>query len=372
MKYRVLHILYSLNMGGAENFIMNIYRNIDRKRIQFDFLVHKKDYFDQEVKNMGGKIYYLDGYVTELGISKYKKKLQSFFNEGDGSKYKIVHVHVNQTSGLIIPIIKRTTSAICFSHCHDLKNYNNIFVSLYKKYLQFNLNRYVDYRLACSFAAGKWLYGKKSFSVINNAINISKFKFSGDERKRIREQLHILEEEVVLGHVGRFERVKNQKFLVELFQKMFKKSNYRLVLIGDGSMKEFIQQYIDENELTKRILLLPATSDIAKYYSAMDIFVLPSIDEALGIVGIEAQANGLPVLASTGVVREMKVSQNVRFAELNFETWKMQIDDFVNQIVSKNIDRKQACISEDYDINKSTVELVKLYDEGVKKFDNSH
>lgn len=372
MKYRILHIINSLNMGGAENFIMNIYRKINRAEIQFDFLVHKKDYFDQEVEALGGKIYYLDGYVNECGIIKYKTQIKDFFESEEGKKYKVVHVHVNQTSGLIIPIIKKTSGAICFSHSHDLQNYNNVLVSAYKKYLQILLNKYTDYRLACSYPAGNWLYNAYPFWVINNGIDMAHFSFSLEQRGRVRKELGIPENVVLIGHVGRFEAIKNQKFLVDLYQKQLSPDKYRLLLIGEGSLKEEVKSRIEAAGLTQYIYVLPATSELVRYYDAMDIFVLPSIKEALGIVGVEAQANGLPVLASTGVASEMKVSKNVEFADLDYSLWNEQIERFRKMIFEGRIERKDVEINQEYDIKRSAEKLVELYDEGVTRYENMH
>lgn len=372
MKYRVLHILHSLNMGGAENFIMNIYRNINRNEIQFDFLVHKRGYFENEVMELGGKVHYLEGYVTDVGIKRYKKLLVNFFQSEVGMEYKIVHVHVNQTSGLIIPIIKKTSGAICFSHCHDLQNYNNFLVSIYKKYLQFRLNKYTDYRLACSQPAGEWLYGDHEFSVINNGIELGRFKFSEAVRANTRKKLGISDEDILLGHVGRFEKVKNQEFLVEFFKKELFAQNYKLLLIGEGSLKGQIEEKVDSLGLSNEIYFRPVTSELVKYYDAMDIFVLPSIKEALGIVAIEAQANGLPVIASNGVAREMKVSEDVEFVALNSVQWRQQVERFGKILSNNNIKRTQVEINTEYDIKKSVRKLTALYDDGVDKYENTH
>lgn len=373
MKYRVLHILYSLNIGGAENFIMNVYRSIDREMIQFDFLVHKKDFFDDEVVALGGKVHYIDGYVKDLGIHNYRKVIHDFFKNGEGKKYKIVHVHVNQTSGLIIPIIKRTSNAICYAHSHDLQNYNNCVIAMYKRLLQIFLNRYADYRLACSREAGEWLFKDKPFYIIDNGIDFTKFKFSLSTRNAIRNELGISESTIVLGHVGRFEEVKNQGFLVELFEKMPEKDDLVLLLIGEGSLKESIRKEVNEKKMSDFVRILPAVSDVEKYYNAMDIFLFPSYKEALGIVGIEAQVNGLPVIASQGVCKKMKICKNVKFIELDCNKWMEFIDIIKKNAVLETLEnRKEICVGNDFDIRVSRNKLIELYDEGVLCYENSH
>lgn len=373
MEYRVLHIIYSLNMGGAENFIMNIYRNIDRKRMQFDFLVHRHDFYDQEVEEMGGRIFYLDGYVNELGVKKYRELLLDFFKVGNGKEYKIIHLHVNQTSGLIIPIIKQTTGAVCLAHSHDLQNYNSFPVRIYKRYLQFLLNYYTDYRLACSYAAGSWLFGNKDFSIINNGIDFRRFQFSKEIRNEIRTKLKIDNQTIVLGHVGRFTTIKNQKFLIELMEcSKNTEKNIKLLLIGDGDLKQDIIELVKNKGLREYVYFISATADVNLYYNVMDIFLLPSHKEALGMVGIEAQVNGLPVIASTGVAREMKIGNNVCFIDLDHKIWNKEMNTVIGKISAGTIIRENVEVNEMFDINNSSKKLVDLYEKGVNRYENTH
>lgn len=354
---RILHILYKLDMGGTEKFLMNIFKNINSKEVVFDFLVHGKGAFDSEVQKLGGKIFYLDGYVNQIGIIKYKKILKCFLLT-TGQKYQIIHSHVDQTSGLILSVVKRNTNAVCISHSHSVSNYNNFAVKIYKKWLQYQLNQYSDYRLACSKDAGKWLFGKNKFYVIRNGIELEKFYFKKEERVNFRNFLGIDENTFVIGHVGRFESVKNHQFLVTMFAQYYRKDKQsKLLLIGDGSLKEHIKEQIHELGLDHAVIIIDATKEVNKYYNVMDFFVLPSYVEGFGIVAAEAQTNGLPVIVSEGVSREVNITGNVRFLSIEKpEIWVQQIINLKEQTVSKDIK-----IDKSYHIKSSVNKLLRLY-----------
>lgn len=361
---RVLHILNKLDMGGTENFIMNVYRNVDRTKIQFDFLVHGVGTFDEEVKSLGGKIFCLSGYVNSIGIRKYKKELTEFIKSHD---YKIIHSHVDQTSGLILEVVKENSNAICLAHSHSISNYNNFVIKIYKKILQKKLNKYADIRFACSKEAGKWLYGKNPFIVINNAIDTKKYIYNDNIRNKIRKELEIKNDEFVIGHIGRFESVKNHKFLIDLFKEYNQiNTNSKLLLLGNGSLFNQIKEYAEIQGLKNNVIFLGEKKDAYKYYNAMDIFIFPSYKEGLGIVSIEAQANGLTVVSSTGVSKETAVTNNTCFMDLkDIKEWINKIQDI--SIQNKNRDVK---IQDDYNIECTVQKITKIYEEGVKKYES--
>lgn len=355
---RILHILHRLDMGGAENFLMNIFRNVDRENWIFDFLVHGEGAFDEEVRTMGGKVFYLDGYINKVGVIKYRKMLREFF-VSVGKQYKIIHSHVDQTSGFILPIIKKTIDAVCIVHSHNLCNYNNAVVKLYKKWLQYRLNQYADYRLACSKDAGKWLYGSRSFIIIANGIDVDKYRFKAEERISIRTTLGIKPDDFVIGHVGRFESVKNHIFLIKIFDEYRKKTKkVKLLLIGNGSLKNEVRKQVHEHEMDTSVMILDARKDINRYYNAMDLFILPSYFEGFGMAVIEAQANGLFVIASDGVSREARISERIEFLLLDEkERWIRKIAEVREKKYSREVK-----ISKEYDIKNSINKLINLYD----------
>ena len=207
---RILQVFYSMNMGGAENFIMNIYRNIDRTKIHFDFAVHSalKGFFDDEIKALGGKIFYFPRF-TGFNYFSYQKAWRVFLKN---NRYGAVHAHMQSTASIYLKIAQKYhMKTICHSHN---SSYGTGVKSIGKRILQKNVWKYADVKLACSVAAGKWLYGEKhDFTVVKNGIESRKFLFNADVRKKKREELG-LGEKMAIGHAGRFTKQKNHEFLL--------------------------------------------------------------------------------------------------------------------------------------------------------------
>ena len=316
---RILHIIGGLNLGGAENFLMNIYRNIDRTKIQFDFLVNRGGAFEDEIKELGGKIFYIPA-LQKVGPIIYKKKLHEFFREH--KEYVIVHSHLNQVSGIILEVAKKEKIPVRIAHSHSSSNSaNNFFERLYKNYLNTKINKNATNFLACSDEAAKWLYKEKAKEaiIIKNAIDIERFKFNEEKRKLIRKELNINENDIAIGHVGRFSSVKNHKFLIELFNEFQKdKRNAKLLLVGDGSLRNEIENQIATLNIKDKVVLVGNKKNVEDYYNAMDLFVFPSLYEGLGMVLIEAQINGLNCLTSKDAVpNEVNITGHVKFVLLN-------------------------------------------------------
>lgn len=204
---RVLQIVSKMDMGGLETLIMNIYRNIDKTKIQFDFLVHHEEegVFEKEIKKLGGKIYRVP-FVTKVGHFKYIKALDNFFYNNN---YEIIHSHFNTISGLILRSAKRNGISVRISHSHIANpNYKNL-EKIYKNYSKFFINRVTTDRFSCGLDAGKWLYGEnKKFKIINNGIVLESFQFSKERRKKKRAELGLKNNELIIGHVGRFNKQK--------------------------------------------------------------------------------------------------------------------------------------------------------------------
>lgn len=313
---RVLHVVGGMQQGGTENFIMNIYRNIDRDKIQFDFLVNRVGVFDEEIKKMGGNIYYIPA-LQKVGQIKYVKILDSFFEKHD---YQIVHSHINQVSGLILERANKANIPVRIAHSHNNHYGRNIFVRIYKTYLRSKIKNNANYKFACSKDAGEFLFGKHSkFQVINNSINTEKFIFNEKIRKKVRDNFKILDDEFVIGTVGRLSYQKNPLFTLEIFKEFLKlNNNSKLIMIGKGELKYKVLKNIDDNKLTEKVILLEDRNDVNELMQAMDYFLLPSRFEGLGIVLIEAQAAGLKCITSKDVVaKEAKVSDLLTYYSLN-------------------------------------------------------
>lgn len=303
---RVLHIIQRMESAGSQTFLMNLYRNIDRSRVQFDFLVHykEKQFFDNEIENLGGKIYRLS-VREDYNLFKYYRDLNRFFDEH--KEYKIVHGHMHSLGAIYLYCAKKNGIPIRIAHSHNNGISNN-----FKKPLKIVMtNCYkinANYLFACSETAGKFVFGNDEFKVINNAIDADKFIFNNKTREKIRAELG-LEGKIVIGHVGRFELQKNHHFLVEIFREIKRKRNDAiLLLIGEGTLKEKIKQKVIDLGLQDSVMFMGTRHDINRIYQAMDVFILPSLFEGLGIVAVEAQAAGIPTICTDTLPKETNLT----------------------------------------------------------------
>lgn len=311
---RVLHVLGTLDMGGIENFLMNIYRNIDRNKIQFDFVINdreKEDIFEKEIISLGGKIYKIPP-IVKVGHFKYFKALRDIFQKNN---YSIVHSHYNAISGFILHEAKKVgiKNRIAHSHIALDKNCNyKGLVGLYKKYSKSLINKNSTLRFACSKKAGEWLYDKEKFQVINNGIITKNYIFNPKIRELKRKELNIKENEIIIGHIGRFNLQKNHKFIIEIFHKLIKLDlNYKLILVGDGELKKEIEEKVKKMNIEDRVLFLGIRRDVNELLQAFDLFLFPSLYEGLPVTLIETQTSGLQSFISDIISKEVDLGCNL-------------------------------------------------------------
>ena len=312
---RILHIVQKMEAGGTQAFLMNLYRNIDSNKIQFDFLVEyeEKEFYDDEIISLGGKIYYTNFRKT-LNVFKFKKTLSNILKEHP--EYRIVHIHATAIGKICTDTAKKCGVKTIIAHTH-----NNSAVKDWKYYPKILLRKLytsgpTDF-FACSEDAGKYTFKNKKFTVIYNAIDINKFLFKQKVRKEFRKELNI-EDKFVIGNIGRLHKQKNQSFLIDVFNEIQKKKNSAILLIiGKGPLKNELEEKVKNLGISSKVFFLENRKDIERIYQGMDVFVLPSLFEGLGIVAIEAQASGLPVIASTGVAEEANITDNIRNIDLN-------------------------------------------------------
>nr|WP_321262497.1 glycosyltransferase family 1 protein [uncultured Sphaerochaeta sp.] len=326
---RVLQILGGLFHGGAEAMIMSLYHHMDTSKVQFDFLVHtdQEGVYDKEIIDCGGKIHHAPEYhgYNHFG---YKAWWQFFLKEHP--EYHILHFHIRGTAAIAIPIAKRM-GRITIAHSHSTDNGKSIKAAL-KNVFQHSLKNQADYLFACSEPAAIWLFGKKvlradNFFLWKNAIETNKFSFNEDIRQKMRTSFEY-DDVFVIGHVGRFITAKNHMFLLDVFSEIYKQnSKARLLLIGDGELRFPIEQKIQSIHLDDVVTLAGARSDVQDCLQAMDVFLFPSLFEGLGIVAIEAQANGLPCIVSDSIPQEVKMSELLTFVSLKKPTeyWAQQV-----------------------------------------------
>ena len=363
---RILQVFAQMNRGGAETMIMNLYRHIDRSKIQFDFIVHTKEKcaFDDEITQLGGRIFRVPKY-NGLNHFAYKRAWKKILV--CNPNYKIIHGHVRSTAAIYLNLAKKT-KAITICHSHATSSRGKIVERLVKKLMQFPLRFISDYFFACSNEAAIWLFGKNilnnnNYYLFKNAINLDLFNYNDKARKATRERLG-LNEELLIGHVGSFTKEKNHEFLIDVYFEISKRlSSARLLLIGDGTLIDTIKTKINELKINDKVKIIQNCDRVYDYYMAMDLFVFPSLHEGLGIALIEAQAAGLQCYASQNRVPiEAKVTENVEFLpiELTAEKWA----DYIITNLNREITRKSSLLEfkdKGYDIKDTSNWLEKFY-----------
>lgn len=302
---RILHVLQRMEAGGTQALLMNLYRNIDRNKVQFDFLVEypNKQFYDDEIISLGGKIYYTN-VRNDYNLLKFQKQLKKILNE---NQYKIIHVHAFTIGFITLRMAKKCGVPVRIAHSHNNETVRDKKYIL-KKILQKIYPIYATDLFACSEEAGEYLFGNKEFKVLNNAIDTSKFQYNEETRIKTREELGI-NNNFVVGHVGRLHEQKNHQKLISIFFNIKKKEdNAKLLLVGSGPLEDKIKQQVKEMNLEKDVIFLGNRNDMYKIYQAMDVFIFPSLFEGLGIVAIEAQAAGTPVICSDRLPKIVEIT----------------------------------------------------------------
>lgn len=307
---RILHFASNISINsGVMMVIMNYYRNIDRNKIQFDLLYfidnEPANTYLNEIEQLGGRVYYIS---HPTNIPKYVKSLNVFFNEHKG-EYLAIHIHEVYLTFLLAPIAHAHGLKV-ITHCHSTQFSDKSLRAIRNRIACLGINKISDIRLACSNAAGTVLYSRNAnFTVINNAIDIEKFAFNAEKRMKLRAQLGV-NDKVVIGHVGRFNKQKNHKFLIEIFYETQKiLPSTVLLLIGRGPLESQVRAQVARLNLQDKVIFMGQRRDVSDLYNAMDIFLLPSLFEGLPVVAVEAQANGLQCLLSDRITDEVAIDR---------------------------------------------------------------
>ena len=351
--------------GGVESVIMNYYRHLDHSKVQFDFICDEDSTripYD-EIKKLGGRVFLIPKYQN---LPKYLKALGKLLKE---NQYRIVHSNINTLSVFPLYAAKKAGVPVRISHSHSTSNPKEWKRNLIKNILRPFSKRYATDFFTCSEVAGRYLFGNKAFNqgevkIIHNAIDVDKFKFDEVARKKLRQEFGIKDSTVVIGHVGRFVQQKNHTFLVDVFKEYHEKNpDSKLLLVGSGPLEDEIKKRVEKLGLKDSVLFLGQRDDINKLYSVMDVFCLPSLYEGLPVVGVEAQAAGLPTIFSNGVSSEAIISKNAKIVAVQeVEAYIKKID----EVTQNNKQRMSAAISENMSIKKEAIKLEKLYFRPIK------
>lgn len=346
---RVAQIIGKWVGGGVEAVVMNYYRNIDHQKIQFDFICDDDSTnipYD-EIEKMGGKVILIPPYQK---IFKYHKELKRVLKEG---KYQIVHSHINTLSVFSLFAAKCAKVPVRIAHSHSTTNKKEKNKNFIKQILRpFSKLFATDY-MCCSELAGRWLFGDKEYDkgnvyLLNNAIDLDKFRYDEKIRKEKRKELNIEDSTLVIGHVGRFVEQKNHRFLIDIFNEVHKQhENSILLLAGQGPLMEEIKNKVKLLNLENNVKFLGQRKDINELYQAFDVFCLPSLYEGLPVVGVEAQATGLLCIFSNDMTKETRVLETTEFLSLeqNKKIWANAIllnnKKFKRQDTTKEIEKNR-------------------------------
>jgi len=370
---RVLQVFTVMNRGGAESMIMNYYRKIDKTKVQFDFLVHRKEEgaFDKEIESLGGKLYKLPP-ISPINPKSYYNELRNFFLKH--KEYQIVHSHLNTFSCFPLKIAKEFKIPVRIAHAHialekirikDLFAGKDQLIEAAKKMIKFQLKKrihtHTTHYFSCGIVAGEWLFGKQTdFMTMNNAIDTDSFSFDASISESYTEDFG-LKDKLVIGHVGRFNTQKNHSFLLNVFADVLKKkSNAVLVLIGDGGLRSKLESEASQLGILDKVKFLGVRSDIPSLLQMLDVFVFPSFYEGLPVTLIESQAAGLRIVASDTITQEVRLTEAIEFLSINAssEVWAEKIIE--NSTYTKK-DTKDQIVDGGYDIVSNTEKIQNFY-----------
>ena len=323
---RVLHVFGSLDLGGAESRIMDVYRNIDRSKIQFDFAVHtaKPEYFHEEIFRLGGRIFHLPKFKG-INYFNYQKKWKELLTENP--EIKIIHGHMTTTAFIYLKIAKKNKIIKRIVHARS-SNKDTWIKNITSKLSRFQATHF----LAVSKTAAVSEFGKKisntKAKILYNGIPFKNFYYSFEKRIEFRKDFAFSENQKIIVHIGRFHKAKNHKFLLKVFKSLSENNQaLRLLLIGEGPLLNQIKSFVNKNNLSDIVYFLGIRNDINEILNGSDLFLFPSFYEGLPSVVIESQLCDLPIICSSNITREVKIGDNIEFIptkKKNHQDWIMQ------------------------------------------------
>lgn len=363
---RVLQVIGSMNLGGAESMIMNLYRSIDRTKVQFDFLVHteKEAVFDNEIRALGGRIYRVPK-LTGRNVVEYYHTCCDFFSKHP--EIKVLHGHIGSSAYFYVKAAKKYgVSTIVHSHSANIiKTPKDLAFSVFSYPTRFA----ADELFGCSTEAGIRRFGKKAVERENyrnfpNAIDIDKYKFNEETRKDVRKELGIPDNFYLVGTVGRLIPEKNPLFVFEIFKRLASENdNVKCLWVGYGLEEPNFREKVKAAGLEKKIIMPGRRDDVNKLLQGMDAFILPSITEGLPVAGIEAQAAGLPCVFSDSVSHESAVCNLVSWKSIHesSSSWASDVLTLAQEYKGKRQTPIEDIKKHGYDIKTTSTWLTNYY-----------
>ena len=357
---RVLHVITGMGSGGAESLIMNIFRNIDRDKIMFDFLLRSNEnIYKEEIENLGGKIYTTSTYPKH--ILKNYKETKTFFNTH--KEYDIVHVHGNAFI-YITPLILATKNNL---KCRIMHSHNtNTRKPYYRIIHEFNklfIDKLCTNYLACSNEAGKWMFNSRKFKIIKNGVEVDKFIFNTEYRKKIRKEFKISEKTTVIGHIGRFTDCKNHNYIVDIFKEYLNiNEDSKLILVGEGPLLEEIKMKVDRIGIKNKVIFTGVRKDVNEILSAIDCFLFPSKFEGLALAMVEAQSAGVPCIISNTITKEIDLTDLIerKSIDISPKEWAISLNNKLEKCTERRNMLKQITLS-GYNVNISAENIEEFY-----------
>ena len=365
---RIAQVIGKWVGAGAENVVLNYYKYIDKTKFIFDFICESDstNIPYEEINKLGGRVILVSPYEN---TSKYISDLTEVFKKG---KYDIVHSHTNALSYLSLKAAKKAKVPVRIAHSHNSSiklEQGRLLKNIYKILLKQNATHF----FACNEVSGKFLFGEKEYNngnvfLISNAIEVDKFKYNKKNRIKKRKELEFEQDDLVIGHVGRFVMQKNHEFILELFKAIHDKiPNSKLLLCGQGPLMTEIRDSAFGMGIYDDIKFVGQVNDVEKYYQAMDVFVLPSFYEGFPLTLVEAQAAGLLCLASTDVGSGSVLLNSTSLLSLSspIKIWKKQILDSIKNF--ERVDTSNIIKEKGYDISSEVKKLESKYIEIINK-----
>ncbi len=361
-KTKILHVNNTMNIGGIELFLMNLIKNTDMSRYEIALLTYSDKAYDleAELKNMNIQIFRIDN-PAKISPLKHMRQIYKVLSDYKPTAV-ISHTYFNSAYVVLMGLIVKTQIRAVHSHtamASEEKRLHKIIKWILPRII---INRFATHKFACSREAGVALYGDESSTIIPNGITLKDFRYSKSKRNMARNLLGIEEDNIVVGHIGRFAYPKNHSFLISVFINLLSiNPKSKLILIGDGPDKTKIETLIEEKGIGNSVLFLGNRHDISFLLNSMDVFVFPSIYEGMPVSLIEAQANNINILVSDTVSKDVKLSEKLEFFSLDAEplAWAKKILDFES---ARGITRTNKLL-DNYDISNT----VKIFDEIIIK-----
>lgn len=359
---RILHVVTVMNRGGLESRLMDIYRHIDRQKIQFDFYTNckKVGIFEEEIKRMGGRIFHNESFHP-LKIKKKEKEFYSFLREYP--EYDIVHIHLNELSGVFCKAAKKAGVPVRIVHSRGASQVRTI-KDIYKRILKKDIANTATHLFAVSELAGTHLFGAKAMKergeVWPNAIDSKFFKYDEIKRKEMRMKFNLCTKFVVI-HVGNFTPPKNHPFIIDVFCELKRLvSESQLVLVGTGENMDNIRGLVTAKDLSDSVSFLGSRNDINELLQMADVFLFPSLHEGFPGAVLEAQASGLPCVISSSITKEVVLLDNCIQLDLDdsIELWAKQIEKFKGEA---RVDTYEHICEKGYDIQNVAHKYEQFY-----------